>query len=334
MHHRCSLQCGGCLVTVFIVTMPVSIADTEGPGYGGIRPSLSEIMVAGGSDKWWRHGYDRFYERELGPFRDLKGARILEMGVMGGESLRVWLDYFTAPAAVHGLDNFEYGTGGGNPHRSIEYTRAQVCRSRKDRCHLVHIWNMSQSNSTDLRRLARIREGWDIIIDDASHKPRDQLRSFVFLFPRLRPGGIYVVEDLQNSYGFPYDQGKPLAKSLQCGKEQSCCPGVPNGIGTPGDENSAVQTFKDLIDVVNRRVAGQPVYTVLGPDIDEHIVRVSFVEGMVVLEKRPSGGRWNMLYPNPDFYKTLPACFATGHVDRIREYRRKLREIENDEYSR
>jgi hypothetical protein len=39
------------------------------------------------------------------------------------------------------------------------------------------------------------RVGWDLVIDDGSHVPRHQLISFIALYPFVRPGGIYVIED-------------------------------------------------------------------------------------------------------------------------------------------
>ena len=35
----------------------------------------------------------------------------------------------------------------------------------------------------------------DVVIDDASHRYRPTVASFEVLFPRLRPGGVYVIED-------------------------------------------------------------------------------------------------------------------------------------------
>lgn len=37
-----------------------------------------------------------------------------------------------------------------------------------------------------------------VIIDDASHIFEDQIASFHCLFPRIRSGGMFVIEDLQN----------------------------------------------------------------------------------------------------------------------------------------
>jgi hypothetical protein len=41
---------------------------------------------------------------------------------------------------------------------------------------------------------------YDIIIDDGSHLSTDIVKTFKFFYLRLAPGGIYVTEDLHNSY--------------------------------------------------------------------------------------------------------------------------------------
>jgi len=37
----------------------------------------------------------------------------------------------------------------------------------------------------------------DIIIDDASHASHHQQNAFLTLFPKLRSGGLYIIEDLR-----------------------------------------------------------------------------------------------------------------------------------------
>ena len=69
--------------------------------------SLQEIygeLVEQGyrSDKGARHSYIEYYESLLAPYRR-PGARLLEIGVFEGESLRLWQAYFSEGEVV-GLD--------------------------------------------------------------------------------------------------------------------------------------------------------------------------------------------------------------------------------------
>ena len=40
----------------------------------------------------------------------------------------------------------------------------------------------------------------DIIIDDGSHLNEHIIESFKILFPKLKDGGVYAIEDIQTSY--------------------------------------------------------------------------------------------------------------------------------------
>merc|ERR1719471_2633331 len=65
--------------------------------------SIKEIFHETNTDKLWRHGYHRYYETQLAPYRAIDGLRILEIGADSGISLGAWLQYFTNPAAVQGV---------------------------------------------------------------------------------------------------------------------------------------------------------------------------------------------------------------------------------------
>ncbi len=40
----------------------------------------------------------------------------------------------------------------------------------------------------------------DILIDDGGHEMHQQITSFNYLFPHMRVGGLYFLEDLETSY--------------------------------------------------------------------------------------------------------------------------------------
>jgi hypothetical protein len=120
------------------------------------------------------HIYDIFFRW----FRDVP-MNILELGVKRGASLRVWRDYFRK-GQVYGLDV--------NPS----------CKKWKDK--RIHIVTGYQDDEKLLSDLAKKTKGFDIVLDDCSHINVLTLESFKILWPYVKPGGLYVVEDLRNSY--------------------------------------------------------------------------------------------------------------------------------------
>ena len=57
-----------------------------------------------------------------------------------------------------------------------------------------------QGDAQFLNSMARELGPFDIIIDDGSHMSHHIIASLNALFPHVRPGGMYVVEDLATAY--------------------------------------------------------------------------------------------------------------------------------------
>ena len=81
--------------------------------------------------------------------------------------------------------------------------------------------------------------GYDIIIDDGSHVPKHMLLTFRHLWPYVRPGGMYVIEDI----GFSYVDAPSKIYGYQLGD---------GGIGQPPPGN-LVEKFKQVADLVSRQ---------------------------------------------------------------------------------
>lgn len=136
------------------------------------------------------HNYLAAYEEFLFPYRD-KAEIVMEIGVRDGPSVRVWQDYFPN-ARIVGVDIME------------------KCRVHaKDRI-VVEIGD--QSNPKFLHSLISKYKA-DIIIDDGSHIWNHQINTFRTLFPHLKPGGLFICEDLHTSkinslakYGRPHTE--------------------------------------------------------------------------------------------------------------------------------
>ena len=119
--------------------------------------------------------YTAFYQQY---FANLEPKMLFEIGVLKGDSLRAWQDIFPI-CKVIGIDI--------NP----------LCKSEN-----LDL-NIYIGNQKDITLLSKIinEEGLpDIIIDDGGHKRSEQIETFKFIFPKLKIGSIYIIEDLQTNY--------------------------------------------------------------------------------------------------------------------------------------
>lgn len=156
--------------------------------------SLDAIGLKHGTDKASsHHDYLNFYESLFAPIRH-KPLKILEIGVLHGASIRTWREYFPN-ARVIGADIDPFARRFARDSIEIEY--------------------MDQSNLEDLVRVAAKHQPFDLIIDDGSHFWEHQTTTLKTLFPFVRPGGIYIVEDLQTNFG-------DLAKDYRGVAQTSC----------------------------------------------------------------------------------------------------------------
>jgi len=103
---------------------------------------------------------------------------LLELGILDGNSLRMWKTYFQN-GVIYGVDI--------NPHSMV---------SGEDR---IFTYMCSQDSKEVLNTYFR-NDSIDIIVDDASHVNELTLKSFDILFPKVKSGGYYIIEDLETSY--------------------------------------------------------------------------------------------------------------------------------------
>jgi len=118
------------------------------------------------------HHYTPLYDML---FRCRPVRRVLEIGILNGASLRMWRDYFPK-AEIFGLEI--------NPDVLFAEDRIQTCQC-------------DASDASSLRAAAALFGGhFDLIIDDASHLPSDQITAAWALEPYLAAGGLHVIEDV------------------------------------------------------------------------------------------------------------------------------------------
>lgn len=121
------------------------------------------------------HEYTPVYSDLLSD-RRLDVEDVLEIGVNGGCSLRMWREYFPR-ALIVGLD--------------IE--QGYLINEERIQCVLAdqgsEVSLMTAMCALDFRK-------FDLIVDDGSHDVDHQICSARTLLPFLKPGGFYVIEDL------------------------------------------------------------------------------------------------------------------------------------------
>jgi hypothetical protein len=122
----------------------------------------------------WQH-YFQVYDSFFRSFRG-KQAHILEIGIYSGGSLDLWREYFGPEARIYGVDI--------QPECKVyENTGATIfIGDQQDR----DFWTDFKRNVPQL----------DIVIDDGGHSPEQQRVTIEELLPHLRPGGVYICEDI------------------------------------------------------------------------------------------------------------------------------------------
>jgi hypothetical protein len=171
--------------------------------------TLDEIGIHYGTDKasvFTRtyakpHGYLRHMEKFFEPMRE-KPIKLVEIGVGGGESICTWLEYFSWSFVI-GIDRV-HSTNKWNTPKKFGNPPGGIPLSVEDRYAFMAA---DQNDPTFWACFAAdVRETVDIAIDDGSHEPAGIITAFNGLWPLIKPGGLYCIEDLAcgfTSAGFP-----------------------------------------------------------------------------------------------------------------------------------
>lgn len=203
---------------------------------------LAEIY---GCDKWAGHFYTPHYQNHFKKFR-FKAINFLEIGVggyadpnAGGNSLRMWKKFFPF-GKIYSMDIYD--------KTPQEESRIKIFRG-------------SQVDLAFLNSVCNQVGQFDVIVDDGSHINEHVITSFEFLFPHLKEGGIYVIEDTQTSYWEHFG-------------------------GTSKDFNrkgTIYHYFKSLIDSLNNEEFMIPNYE--KNYYDKHIISMHFYHNMIFIFK-------------------------------------------------
>lgn len=125
------------------------------------------------------------FERFLGE-TGFVPRRVLELGIWDGGSAAFWVETL-------GLERYsavDLQTRGDSDYFERWHTARGGERTR------TH-WGVDQADRAVLQRIL-VEDGLeplDLVLDDCSHQRGPTLASFEILFPGVRPGGWYVIED-------------------------------------------------------------------------------------------------------------------------------------------
>jgi hypothetical protein len=242
----------GILACVWITLLITITTLNSGNGQ---RESISQILQSTKSDKFWRHHYEWYYDKWLAPYRDVKDIKILEIGARHGNSLKTWSRYFSSPKLILGLAYGKSSEGVEDNVQGLLRTGLEIMRG----------------DQSQIETLVRIQQRgmFDVIIDDGSHVPSHMTFTLFHLWPAVKPGGMYVVEDLETNY-WPEGDRTYNYKMIETGIGAS-----PNA--------SAVEKIKQLIDVLGRNQIGAKNLTVMPGD--DQICSINWGRNLVAINK-------------------------------------------------
>lgn len=214
---------------------------------------LNKIGLKHGTDKVNGHNYAGPYMFHFSHLEN-KPINLLEIGVggdddqnKGGESLRMWKEYFEK-ANIFGIDLYDKS------------------KHNEDR---IKIFKGNQIDEKFLLNVCRNIGEIDIIIDDGSHINNHVITTFNILFPLLKSGGIYVIEDTQTSYWDVY--GGSMEKNT----------------------NTMLNYFKSLTDCLN--CSEYPIPNYQRTYFDKHIISMHFYHNMVFIYKGENNETSNVI---------------------------------------
>jgi len=180
------------------------------------------------STKW--SGYFDVYERHLKKFVG-KAPRILEIGILGGGSIELWLKYFGPDTSVVAVDineeclKYEYNSD-------------------------VKIVMGDQGDPVFWENFIKTQNKFDIVIDDGSHIMNHQITTLNKIFPHIKEGGVYICEDTHTSY-WPQPWGgvfRGAGTFTEHSKRVTDILNQQHFQGTPID-NNVLNTYNNLYSV-------------------------------------------------------------------------------------
>ena len=218
---------------------------------------LNQIALYRGTDKSSEiHNYCNKYEKYL-PFKRDAELNILEIGVLNGESLRTWRDYYYR-AKILGIDI--------NPE----------CKEHENNQSRIFVEIGSQVDPDFLSGISETYGPFDMILDDGSHMNTHMIYSFEHLWSQVNSGGVYVIEDIGCSYWDDYEGGFRKSTSAVEYFKRLCDDVNFRGVLNFSQNNVHARREDWCIGTVSQEQ----------PDCRTDIESINFLNGIIIITKR------------------------------------------------
>jgi hypothetical protein len=202
-------------------TQPVEwISETkfviDGLEFGGDLASFQELTTL---DRVVILKDSRLLRQYLDFFAPHRTDNILELGIWQGGS-PLFYGLATDARKVVALDHLNKGPAPAEAADDVELSRAyknpaldEIIRRHGIGDKVKLHFSVSQDDRAAVTAVIDQEFGGeeiDLVIDDASHYYEHSRKSFEIVFPRLRQGGLYIIEDWQWSHSPDYQNGGPF----------------------------------------------------------------------------------------------------------------------------
>ena len=127
-----------------------------------------------GTDKEFLHNYvTNYYQQAFEPLQN-EPIHLFEIGTCTGASLKMWKEFFVN-GKIEGVDIHD--------RRKEEYIDESITYHHSDAYQQAFVDSLGE---------------FDIIIDDGPHTLGSQLAAVNLYYPKLKDGGIFVIEDIDS----------------------------------------------------------------------------------------------------------------------------------------
>lgn len=194
----------------------------------------------------WIHYFD-IYERYFRKYID-KSILMIEIGVDNGGSIEMWKKYFGKGSRIVGIDI------------------KPDCKKFEDIENGIFVEIGDQSDVNFLNSVIEKHGQPDIVLDDGSHVMNHLIKTFNFLYYKMKCEGTYLVEDLHTCYWSEFEGGLKLP-------------------------NTFIEFTKSKIDELNAFFSrGSQEVT----EFTKSTQSINIYDSIVVFEKRPQSNRTDL----------------------------------------